>query len=164
MIGKKLMLGAAALAALGMSGTLAATAGSGGEGGPFRGRIRQFVVGRLGCLAALRADLGLTDEQRGKIAAAVRERKDQVGPVARKLVERRRALRDAVLEPSPDEQKIREAAAKLGEAIGDAAVLASQVVGDVRPVLTDEQRKRIDQARADHDKAVDGLLKEIFGE
>jgi Spy/CpxP family protein refolding chaperone len=164
MIAKKLVLGAAAVAALGLGGTLAAGAGGAAVGGPFRGKIREFILGRLGSLAALRAELGLTDEQRGKVAAAVAARKAQIGPVARRMVDRRRALRDAVLEESPDEKKIREAAGRLGEAIGDAAVLASQVVGEVRPTLTAEQRKRIEQARAEHDKAVDALLKELFAE
>ncbi|MBI4579273.1 MAG: Spy/CpxP family protein refolding chaperone [Planctomycetes bacterium] len=96
-------------------------------------------------LVALRAELNLTEDQRGQIKEIVRGHKDEIVPAVKDLAAKRRALRDTVLAEEPTEEAIRAAATELGKSIGDAAVLASKVAGEVKPVLTDEQKETIRQ-------------------
>jgi Spy/CpxP family protein refolding chaperone len=60
-------------------------------------------------------------------------------------VEKREVLRTQVLTEEPKEVAIRLAAAKLGKAIGDAAVKASTVVKNGRQILTPEQAEKWEQ-------------------
>jgi Spy/CpxP family protein refolding chaperone len=128
------------------------------------GMIRRFVAGQIGRLAVLRSDLNITDEQRSEIRGIVQGHRSEIAPVVQKIVEKRRALRAAVLADSPDEKTIRAAADDLGKAIGDAGVLASKVAGEVRPALTQEQRDRIGKFRQDREAATDAWLQKLLGE
>ncbi len=53
------------------------------------------------------------------------------------------------------------AATEMGKAIGDAAVLASKVVAQVKPVLTSQQIERIEKFRADTQKATADWLDQM---
>ena len=126
--------------------------------------IGRFFTGQIGRLMVLRSELNVTDEQRDQIRDIVKGHRTEIVPVAQKVVEKRRALRTAVLAANPDEKAIRAAADDLGKAIGDAAVLASKVAGEVKPVLTQEQRDRIGQFRAEREGATDTFLQKALGE
>jgi Spy/CpxP family protein refolding chaperone len=97
----------------------------------------------------LRSELNLTDAQKAKIKDTVAAKKPEIARVAQGVWEKRTALADAVLADRPDEQAIRKAADELGKAIGDAAVLASKVAGEVKPVLGSEQWDMIQKCRRD---------------
>lgn len=122
------------------------------------GRLVSEVVGRL---LILRSQLNVTEEQREKVETIVKSHRDEIGPLAKFLVAKGRALRAAVTADTPDEQTIRRAADDLGKAIGDAALLASKVRGEVRAVMTPEQIKAIEEFRAGKDGAVDRWLIEM---
>jgi Spy/CpxP family protein refolding chaperone len=168
MSGKRKTLVWVLVPVLGLSATAIwaaeSTAPASGRPGYVGGAIRRFVVGQLGRFAALRSDLNISDEQRTQIRGLVQEHRAEIAPVAQKIVEKRRALRTAVLADKPDETAIRAAADDLGKAIGDAAVLASKVAGEVKPVLTQEQRDRIGKFRGEHDAATDAFLQKMLGE
>jgi Spy/CpxP family protein refolding chaperone len=103
----------------------------------------------------------VTAEQREKFRDMLAEHRTEIVGVAKPVVEKRRALRDAVLADHPDESAIRSAANDLGKAIGDAAVLAAKVKPEVSKVLTSEQRDKIKQFRTKNDKAVDEFIDKI---
>jgi Spy/CpxP family protein refolding chaperone len=132
---------------------------AGGDDGPHP--LRMFLSGQLGRLMTLRAELGVTGEQQTEIRKIVESHRSEIAAVAKPIVEKRRALRDAVTAENPNEATIRAAANDLGKAIGDAAVLAAKVKPEVYRVLTPEQQKKVESFRADSDSAVDRFIHEM---
>lgn len=127
-------------------------------------RVRQLVRQHIARFLGLRADLGITDEQRVQIRQTLAAHKKEIAQAALDVVTKRRALRSAVLAPTPDEQVIRAASDALGKAIGDAAVLGSKVIGELRPILTPEQIEKIKKCQADTAGATDSFLQGILAE
>jgi Spy/CpxP family protein refolding chaperone len=109
--------------------------------------LGKFISGQIGRLMVLRSELNVTEEQRTKLREIVLGHKTDIAKAAEGVWEKRVALRDAVLAEKPNEKAIRKAADELGKAVGDAAVLASKVAGEARPVLTDQQRDTIKECR-----------------
>jgi Spy/CpxP family protein refolding chaperone len=108
-----------------------------------------LISGHIGRLMVLHSELNLTDQQKAKIKETVAAQKPEIAKAAKGVWEKRSALVDAVLADQPDQQAIRKAADDLGKAIGDAAILASKVAGEVKPVLTSEQRGLVQKCRQD---------------
>jgi len=115
--------------------------------------IARLIAGNIGRFLIMRSELNVTPEQRSKIAAVVQSHRDEIRPMAKTILEKRTALREAVLATPTNEEAIRKAATDLGKAIGDASVLASRVVTEARPALIPEQIKRIRKFRMENDKA-----------
>ena len=67
----------------------------------------------------------------------------------------------AVLAERPNEATIRAAAKDLTKSIEYAAVIASRIVTEARPLLTKKQRSSIHTYMASNDKAVSDWLDEI---
>jgi Spy/CpxP family protein refolding chaperone len=120
----------------------------------------RLICGHIGRWMVLRSELNVTDEQKDKIKATIKPRKPEIAKAAKGVWEKRTALVDAVLADQPNEEAIRHAADDLGKAIGDAAVLASKVAGDVRPVLTTEQREKLQKFREDCHVATDKFFQQ----
>ena len=123
--------------------------------------LARLIMGNIGRFLVLRSELNITDEQRKKIAAEIKSHKDEIGPIANEVFAKRQALRDAVLNKPGDQQAIMAAANDLGKAIGDAALLASKVVAQVKPMLTPEQQERIKNFRMSNDKATADWISRI---
>jgi len=123
--------------------------------------LGRLIVGRIGRGMVLRSELRITPEQREQIRGIVMSHKAEIAKVARPIVAKKRALREALLAEKPDEKAIRAAVDDLGKAGGDAAVLVAKVLGEMRTVLSDEQIKRIEKFHADNQTAVDTFLKEL---
>ena len=122
--------------------------------------LGKMISGNLGRLMVLRAEINLTDEQREKIKGVVAAHKTEILAEAKTVAERRRALRGAVLSEKPDEAAIRKAADDLGREIGNAAVLAAKIKGEVAPTLTAEQKDLVKKCIADCEKAADRFFEE----
>ena len=123
--------------------------------------LRLFIQGQVGRLMTLRSELDVTSEQREAIQKIVQSHRSEIVAVAKPIVEKRRALRDATLAKESNEDAVRAAANDLGKAIGDAAVLASKVKGEVGKVLTPEQMHKIEEFRQVSDGAVDGFVEKF---
>ena len=112
----------------------------------------------------LRSKLDLSEDQKTRIRQTVAGHKTEIVGMVKEVSEKRQALRDAVLAETPDEASIRAAADELGKAIGDAAVKASKIAGEVRKDLTPEQMEKIrkfrENQRAEFEKALDKALGE----
>jgi len=117
----------------------------------------------LAKLRALKGQLSLTPEQKARIGAALRGRKAEVVALVKRVHDARRALQNAVRTEPVNEQTIRQAAGKVGDAVADGAVLWARVRAEVLAILTPEQRAKVEAVRKDIetsvDKAVDGLGK-----
>lgn len=109
-------------------------------------------------LITLNQDLNITDQQRSKIRNVVKGHREEIKPVAKDVMAKRQALREAVLADSPSEETIRAAADALGESIGDAAVLASKVAAEVKPILTEEQTQLLREFRADRQLTIESFI------
>jgi Spy/CpxP family protein refolding chaperone len=127
------------------------------DGSPVSG----FVSGQLGRLLVLRSELNVTDEQKAQIRGLVSEHRDEIAQAAAGVIEARRALREAVVAETPNEETIRSLAGELGEAIGDAAVGTSKMVGQIKTILTPEQLELIRAFHENREGAVDAFLQRL---
>jgi Spy/CpxP family protein refolding chaperone len=125
------------------------------------GPLMRLIHGQIGRWMALRSDLDLTDSQRQQIGAILQSEKPQIVAVMQPVVQDRRALREAVLNPNTDEKTIRADADQLGHDIGDAAVLAAKIRGEVAPILTPQQQQDLTDFRAQSDRAVDQFFQHL---
>jgi Spy/CpxP family protein refolding chaperone len=123
--------------------------------------LARLIMGNIGRFLVLRSELNITDEQRKKIAAEIKSHKAEIRPIAKEVFEKRQALRDAALNKPGDKQAIMAAANDLGKAIGDAALLASKVLAQVKPIMTPEQQERIKNFRMTNDKATAEWISQI---
>lgn len=99
-----------------------------------------------GGILRLKQKLELTDDQVAKLEAI--EQTDKATNEAVKT--KRQALADAV-KNGASEQTIRTAAAELGNAMGDEAVLRVTGKTQVDAILTDTQKSRLDELRQNRD-------------
>jgi len=120
-----------------------------------------FIRGQIGRFMTLRSELDLTDAQKAQIKTLLQSHKTEIVAAIKPLVEKRRALRDAVLATPSDEKTIRAASDDLGHAIGDAAVLASKLKQEAAGILTDDQVQKIADFRAQSGKAVDEFFQKM---
>lgn len=125
-------------------------------------RIGRLITGRLARLRALRSDLNLTDAQKQAVRETIQAHRADLKAAVTPVVEKRRALRDAVLSDQNDEAAIRSAADDLGKALGNAAVEINKVKAELKTKagLTPDQMQKIDEFRAQNDAEVDQFIKE----
>jgi protein CpxP len=90
-------------------------------------------------------ELDLTEAQREQVRS-VFEEVERSG-VPDRLREARESLQEAV-ESGADEATLRQHAAELGEAEGDAAVELARVRSRIQEILTPEQRQELEQLKA----------------
>jgi Spy/CpxP family protein refolding chaperone len=102
--------------------------------------------------------LNLTDQQRTKIRDIIQSNRDQMRNAMQNVMSKREALQKQVHSDKPDEGAIRSAANDLAKVIGDAAVQRSKIRSQIRGVLTDDQRKKIDELRDVHQEMVNRWL------
>ena len=100
-----------------------------------------------GALGSGAAQLNLTDEQKQAIRTICQQSRADANEVVAAIDDARAALHEAVI-AGADEAKIRAAAAALGTAIGNQAVLQAQTIAAAKAVLTEEQRKEYEKIRA----------------
>jgi Spy/CpxP family protein refolding chaperone len=117
-----------------------------------------MVSGCIGRLLVLRSEVNLTAEQKTKLHDVLKSRRPQIAQTVKSLHEKRVVLRNAVLSGKADEAQIRAAANDLGQAIGDAAVKASKLRGEIAPILTEDQQHLIGKFLAENDAAVSKFL------
>jgi|SRR5215472_12011279 len=130
----------------------------------FRGRAHGDFPQRI--FARMSQELNLTDDQKSRIKDVLRSHADEIKAQMQASSTARRSLHDAVMAHPADENAIRAAAAQLGQAQGDGAVLFARVRGEIDPILTDDQkakmqafRDRVRQQSGNAAQAFDSFLK-----
>ncbi len=100
------------------------------------------------CAVPLRIlrQLDLTNEQVEAIQEVLEANKDKAEASRKAIAEATKALHEASVKG--DETGIQEAATNLGKAIGKGAVLRASTMTSVKEVLTDEQRKELEELTA----------------
>ena len=152
------MAGALTVAGLGAAApTVSQAAGHAFRDSPL-GRLVQGQVGRR---MVLRSQLNVTAEQREQIRGIYESHRAELAAVAASLVEQKRALRDAVTNSDATDGDIRAAANKMGDAIGDAALIGRTIHRELQTVWTSEQQQLLDVYQGDKQQAIDTWLGEI---
>jgi len=105
--------------------------------------------------------LDLTDEQVEAINEVLKANKEKAETSRKAIVEATKVVREAVVKG--DEAGIREAATNLGKAIGNGAVLKASIIASVKKVLTDEQRKELEELTAKLKERAENLPQGIGG-
>lgn len=103
-------------------------------------------MGPFGGLRMLR-ELNLSDEQRQEIRGIMQTARES--GVQKQLMDARKALQDAVENPTLDENNIRNLADQLGVAEGNAAVERAHIRQQILQILTDEQRQELEKMQAE---------------
>jgi len=111
--------------------------GPGGPGGPF------------GMAGLPLRGLELTDAQREQVRTIMESHSADQKAVGDKMIAARKALHEAIAADTLDEAAIRAAAAEVGAAEADAAVLQAKLHGEVFAILTPEQVKKAKELRAE---------------
>jgi len=131
----------AGIAALALGALLAGRISAGALPGRGHGDFAPRVFGRIA-----RA-LDLSDDQRTRIKGILKTHASEIEAQMRSSSAARRALHQAVLAQPSDEGAIRAAAQQLGQIQGDGAVLFAKIRTEIQPILTEEQRARLQQFR-----------------
>ncbi|MDD4888507.1 MAG: Spy/CpxP family protein refolding chaperone [Phycisphaerae bacterium] len=105
-------------------------------------------------------EINLTADQKQQIGKVLKGHKAEIIPVFKQLRDDHRKLQSAVRAEPTDEKAIRSAAEHLGKDIGDAAVLRAKIRKEVLPILTDEQKAKLEKFRANVQGSVDKALDE----
>jgi hypothetical protein len=97
-------------------------------------------------LGLLAGRLELTDEQMTNIRDILRQARPAANAAEDAVADAKQALHEAVIDGAT-EQEIRDAAKALGEAISNQAALHARTLASAKAVLTEEQRKELDQIK-----------------
>ncbi len=92
-------------------------------------------------------DLELSGDQKARIKTILKSHATEIESQMKASAAARQAVHDAVLAQPVDEAAIRAAAASLGQVHADGAVLFAKVRTEVDPILTDDQRAKIQKFR-----------------
>jgi Spy/CpxP family protein refolding chaperone len=141
------------IAALAVGGLLAGRLSAGAF--PQRGHS-EFGPRLFGRIARA---LDLTDDQKSQIKAILKTHASEIETQMKASAEARRAVHEAVLAQPVDEAAIRAAAQRLGEIHADGAVLFAKIRTEVQPLLTEEQRGKIQKFRERARHRADSALK-----
>ncbi len=119
-----------------------------------------MALGHMYRLNLLSQELGLTDDQRAALKDLFKNHRQEIQPLVKTVIAKKRALQEIVLGENPDPAAIRQASSDLGNAIADAAVLGSALAQKAQSILTPEQLNRFREMRLNRQKAFDESLRE----
>ena len=139
-IQKSALLGLA-IAALAAGGLLAGRISAGAFPQEGHSGFGPRVFGRIA------RDLDLSGDQKARIKSILKAHASEIETQMKASAAARQAVHDAVLAQPVDEAAIRAAAARLGQVHADGAVLFAKVRTEAEPILTDDQRARIQKFR-----------------
>ena len=119
---------------------------SNGPGGQGMRPMQGGPGGPDGGMGGIFSKLDLTDEQREKVATIMDENYAKTSAARRAVEKARKALEEAIAADA-NEPAIRKAAAAMGTALGDEAVLKVKTMKEIKAVLTPEQIKKLDELK-----------------
>jgi Spy/CpxP family protein refolding chaperone len=97
--------------------------------------LGRLISGNIGRLITLRSEANVTPEQRQKVRAVLTSHKAEIGDVAKDLVAKRRALREAVRADARGRSRHPQGWRRPGPLDRNAAVVGSKVRGELKTGL-----------------------------
>ncbi len=134
---RKSVLVAAAAGALAVGGLLAGRLSADAFHHGAQGDFAPRIFGRIA-----RA-LDLTDDQKARIKGVLKSHAPEIEAQMKASASARRLLHEAVAAQPVDEAAIRASAQELGRVHGEGAVLFAHIRTEIEPILTPEQREKI---------------------
>jgi Spy/CpxP family protein refolding chaperone len=116
---------------------------------------------RSGALREKFAALGLTDAQKATIKETLQKHHATTKPLVEKLVAEHRALQDLIQSGKADEAAVRAQSAKIAAIQADLAVERAKIAQELRPALTEEQIKKLQEMKGEWRARVDGFRERI---
>jgi Spy/CpxP family protein refolding chaperone len=116
--------------------------------GPARGRM----------LERAKEKLGLTDDQITQIKSVIKDDKENISSIVKRIHDARSDMRQAIRASDANESTVRAAAAKVAAVEADLAVERLKLCGKIAPILTTEQREKLQQMAAQVDDFVDQAI------
>jgi len=120
----------------------------------------QMAFGPMYRMNLLSEELGLTDNQQAAIKKLFKHHRQEIQPLVKTVIAKKRALLELVLAENPDQTAIRQASADLGQAIADAAIQSSLLAQQAQSLLTPDQLRQFREIRQNRQKAFDETLRE----
>jgi Spy/CpxP family protein refolding chaperone len=111
------------------------------------------MLGPMGAVRFGLGQLGLTDEQKGKVRGIMATHRTEIRALADRAVPARRELADAIA--GGDEATVRQRSAGLAAVEADQALLAARIRGEIVQVLTPEQRQKAQALREQRQQRMD---------
>jgi Spy/CpxP family protein refolding chaperone len=97
--------------------------------------------------ARLARALELTDDQKARAKGVLKAHADEIDAQLKAVSSARRALLDAMQAQPIDETAIRQRALDLGRVHGDGSVLFARIRTEIEPILTADQKTKLQQYR-----------------
>jgi Spy/CpxP family protein refolding chaperone len=119
--------------------------------GPTRGHLLQRAKEKL----------NLTDDQISQIKEVLKAEKEDITGLLTRLHDARSDMRQAIHASDANESSVRAASAKVAAVEADLAVERFQLYGKIAPILTTEQRDKLQQMAAQVDDFVDGAINRL---
>lgn len=119
-----------------------------------RSSIREIMRTAVRHLLNFRKQTPLSEELKAAISKILAEHREEI----RAQINQGRAARHAMEAAVKDNGSTKAAAEKIGDAARDRALLMARIGAQVRPLLTPEQQKRLEDARGEIEGLVDGAL------
>jgi Spy/CpxP family protein refolding chaperone len=117
------------------------TSFAGPQGSEHEGAGKKGSHGERGFLKMIEK-LALNADQEKEIASILGKYRDEIGKAIAVMAEARQGLREAITADVFSESSVRQAAQRVSEQEVRAAVLRAQILNEVRPVLTAEQKDK----------------------
>jgi len=109
-------------------------------------------------LLDFRHDTPLSAGQKSQIAAILETHRAEIHTQMEHARDARRAMLDAVNAAGASSPAATDAAAKIGDAARDRALLTARIGSEIKPLLTPEQQSRLQNAIKDVESTVDSVL------
>lgn len=145
-----LTLNAIAVAPLGKGPLTELGAGFSGLRGIKEAVLRHFLN--------FRKETPLSAEQKQKVGDILKSHRKEIRAQFEKGRAARHAMQAAVKQGGADTPATQEAAKQIGEASRERALLSALITREVRPLLTEAQKTRIEAARAEIEALVDEAM------
>lgn len=123
-----------------------------------RASLRETVRCAVRHFLNFRKETPLSETQKTAIGKILAENRPAIRAQAAKGRDARRAMADAVKSGEPNSAAAKAAAAKIGEAARERALLAARIGSKVLPLLTPEQQENLDKSRLEIEGLVDGAF------
>lgn len=148
---KWIALAAAAITASGLLALNAAPAKAKAEVGGARGQLLQRAKEKL----------NLTDDQVAQIKSVLKDDKEVLRGLLLQMHEARSGLREAIRTNGATPESVRTASAKVAAVEADLAVERLKLYGKISPILTAEQREKLQQAEAQLDDMIESVINHL---